>query len=71
MTTKRIMEIEDAGTGFPDCYHGGQGFCSRSTKEARAKRAEAIIKIVRDDLTPDGISFEDHERMARLRGRVI
>lgn len=71
MTTKRIMEIEDAGTGFPDCYHGGQGFCSRSTKEARARRAKAAAKLIERELTPTWASFEEAEAEARLRGRVI
>jgi hypothetical protein len=71
MTTKRIMEIEDEGAGFPDFYHGGQGFCSRSTREARARRAKSLIKLIRNEVYADGRTFEDHENLAKLRGRVI
>jgi hypothetical protein len=71
MTTKRILEIEDAGAGFPDCYHGGQGFVSRSTQEARIKRAKAIIAMVRRELGPSSATFEEAEAMTKLRGRVV
>jgi hypothetical protein len=71
MTTKRILEIEDAGAGFPDCYHGGHGFMSRSTKEARVKRAKAIIALVRRELEPSSVTFEEAEAMTKLRGRMI
>lgn len=68
MTTKRILEIEDAGVGYPDCYFGqGAVFAS---KESRIKRAKRIVRLVEDDLMTRS-TFEQAEALAKLRGRVI
>lgn len=69
MTTKRILEIEDAGTGYPDCYFGqGAVFAS---KEARIKRAKGIVRLIERECVPTGATFEEEEALAKLKGRVI
>lgn len=69
MTTKRILEIEDEGVGYPDCYFGqGAVFAS---KEARIKRARGIVRLIERECEPVDATFEQVEALARLKGRVI
>lgn len=69
MTTKRILEIEDAGIGFPDCYFGqGAVFAS---KEARIKRAKGLVRLIERECETMDATFEQAEAASRLRGRLI
>ena len=59
MTTRQIIETDESSRPFP------------RDKDARMRRARLMVKLMREELTPSEHSFEDHEALAKLRGRVI
>lgn len=71
MTTKRILEIEDAGTGFPEFAHGGSGFKSRGAKLPLNIRTKKVLRKLHGDMGTAGRTFEDYEALAKLKGKVI